>query len=196
MQPIYIFNDKIISIKIIDAEGTHYKKDIPNNDINKKLIENTVFKFEKCGTQIIIMYDDNNVFQLSKMECKYSEFIEIKEQLENTEKEVNLIKNELTDIKDLLYKQIKIYDKNEEHTPIIFNRNYDNPIKLYGYDGELVIAQSDNTSYNIKLKVINYLNSKLHQPNKKMRQKVPINATYLYREKILSGIYGDIRKFD
>jgi len=83
MQPIYIFKDKII-----DAEGTHYKKDIPNNDINKKLIKNTVFKFEKCGTQIIIMYDDNNVFHLSKMECKYSDYIKIKEQLENTEKEM------------------------------------------------------------------------------------------------------------
>ena len=78
MQPNIKFNDKIISIKIINDKGTYYKKDIPNNDINKKLIENTVFKFEKCGTQIIIMHDDNNVFQLSKMECKYSDYIKIK----------------------------------------------------------------------------------------------------------------------
>ena len=171
MNPIIIFKDKSINIKYIDNEDSHYQLNIPNNDINKKLIENTVFKFEKSGTQTIIMHDDNNVFQLNKIECKYSEFIEIKEQLENTEKEVNLIKNELTDIKDLLYKQIKIYDKNEEHTPIIFNRNYDNPIKLYGYDGELVIAQFDNTSYNIKLKVINYLNSKLID-NRELVEKI------------------------
>ena len=46
MNPIYTFNDTSIEIKIIDEEGNHYKKDIPNNDINKKLIKNTIFKFE------------------------------------------------------------------------------------------------------------------------------------------------------
>jgi hypothetical protein len=114
MQPIIKFNGTIISIEIIDDEGTHYKKDIPNNDINKKLIKNTVFKFEKSGTQTIIMHDDNNVFHLSKMECKYSEFIEIKNKLENTEKEVNLLKQELSknekemvDFKNDLLQQIK-----------------------------------------------------------------------------------------
>jgi len=114
MQPIIKFNGTIISIEIIDDEGTHYKKDIPNNDINKKLIKNTVFKFEKSGTQTIIMHDDNNVFQLCKMECKYSEFIEIKNKLENTEKEVNLLKQELSknekeivDFKNELLQQMK-----------------------------------------------------------------------------------------
>ena len=96
MKPMITFNDTSIEIKIIDEEGNHYKKDIPNNDINKDLIENTVFTFEKSGKQTIIMHDDNNVFHLSKMECKYSEFIEMKKQLENTEKEVILLKQELS----------------------------------------------------------------------------------------------------
>ena len=38
------------------------------------------------------MHDDNNVFQLSKMECKYSEFIEIKKQLEDNKKRTRFIK--------------------------------------------------------------------------------------------------------
>ena len=95
MQPIIKFNGTIISIEIIDDEGTHYKKDIPNNDINKKLIKNTVFKFEKSGTQTIIMHDDNNVFHLSKMECKYSDYIKMQNKLENTEKEMVNFKNDL-----------------------------------------------------------------------------------------------------
>ena len=86
MNPIIIFKDKSINIKYIDNEDSHYQLNIPNNDINKKLIENTIFKFEKSGS-VIIMHDDNNVFQLSKMECKYSEFIEIKKQLEDNKKE-------------------------------------------------------------------------------------------------------------
>ena len=116
------FNDTSIEIKIIDEEGNHYKKDIPNNDINKDLIENTVFTFEKSGTQTIIMHDDNNVFHLSKMECKYSEFIEMKKQLENTEKEVILLKQELSknekemvNFKNDLLQQIeKVNDKSRE----------------------------------------------------------------------------------
>ena len=87
MNPIITFNDISINIKIIDDKKSHYQLNIPNNEANKKLIENTVFKFEKSGTQTIIMHDDNNVFQLSKMECKYSEFIEIKKQLEDNKKE-------------------------------------------------------------------------------------------------------------
>ena len=122
MQPIIKFNDTIISIEIIDDDGTHYKKDIPNNDINKKLIENTVFTFEKSGTRTIIMHDDIHVFQLSKMECKYSEFIEMKKQLENTEKEVILLKQELSknekemvNFKNDLLQQIeKVNDKSRE----------------------------------------------------------------------------------
>ena len=96
MNPIYTFNDTSIEIKIIDEEGNHYKKDIPNNDINKDLIENTIFKFEKSGAQTIIMHDDIHVFQLSKMKCKYSDYIEIQNKLENTEKEVILLKQELS----------------------------------------------------------------------------------------------------
>ena len=68
---------------------------IPNNDINKKLIENPNFKFEKCGSGII-MHDDIHVFQLSKMECNYSDYIVIQNKLENTEKEVILLKQELS----------------------------------------------------------------------------------------------------
>ena len=114
MKHVITSNDTSINIKYIDDEESHYQLNIPNNDINKKLIENTVFKFEKSGTQTIIMHDDNNVFQLCKMECKYSEFIEIKNKLENTEKEVNLLKQELSknekemvDFKNELLQQMK-----------------------------------------------------------------------------------------
>jgi len=70
MSIIITFNDISINIKYMDDEDTHYQLNIPNNDINKKLIENTIFKFDKYGN-IIIMYDDIHVFQLGKMECKY-----------------------------------------------------------------------------------------------------------------------------
>ena len=96
MKQIITSNDTSINIKYIDDEESHYQLNIPNNDINKDLIENTIFKFEKSGTQTIIMHVDNNVFHLSKMECKYSEFIEMKKQLENTEKEIILLKQELS----------------------------------------------------------------------------------------------------
>ena len=96
MKHVITSNDTSINIKYIDDEESHYQLNIPNNDINKKLIENTVFKFEKSGTRTIIMHDDNNVFQLSKMECKYSDYIKMQNKLENTEKEVNLLKQELS----------------------------------------------------------------------------------------------------
>jgi ethanolamine utilization cobalamin adenosyltransferase len=96
MKHIITSNDTSINIKYIDDEESYYQLNIPNNDINKKLIENTVFKFEKSGTQTIIMHDDVHVFQLSKMECKYSEFINMQNKLENTEKEVILLKQELS----------------------------------------------------------------------------------------------------
>jgi len=124
MQPIYIFNDKTIKIQIINNE-IYYEAFIPNNDINKKLIENTVFKFEKSDS-VIIMHDDNNVFQLSKMECKYSDYIEIKKQFEDNKKEQDLLniyykeqidqlKQELSNNTNLLQQQIKETDnlKNE-----------------------------------------------------------------------------------
>ena len=149
MNPIIIFKDKSINIKYIDNEDSHYQLNIPNNDINKKLIENTVFKFEKCGTQIIIMHDDNNVFQLSKMECKYSEFIEIKKQLEDNKKEqdllniyykeqINQLKQELSNSTNLLQQQIKLSnDKPVEDNNNVF------PIKdLINYDfGKSIILE-------------------------------------------------------
>jgi hypothetical protein len=124
MQPIYIFNDKTIKIQIINNE-IYYEAFIPNNNINKKLIENTVFKFEKSDS-VIITHDDNNVFQLGKMECSYSDYIEIKKQLEDNKKEQDLsniyykkqidqLKQELSNNTNLLQKQIKETDnlKNE-----------------------------------------------------------------------------------
>ena len=50
MKPIITANDITIEIKIIDEKGCYYKTNIPNNDINKKLIENpkSNFKFEKA----------------------------------------------------------------------------------------------------------------------------------------------------
>ena len=95
MKPIITANDTTIEIKIIDEKGCYYKTNIPNNDINKKLIENTIFKFEKCGSGII-MHDDIHVFQLGKIECNYSDYIEMQNKLENTEKEVILLKQELS----------------------------------------------------------------------------------------------------
>ena len=94
MNPIITANDTTIEIKIIDEKGCYYKTNIPNNDINKKLIENTIFKFEKCGSGII-MHDDIHVFQLGKMECNYSDYIEMQNKLENTEKELLLLKNKI-----------------------------------------------------------------------------------------------------
>ena len=117
MNPMITFNDKTINIKIIDDKDSHYQLNIPNNEANKKLIENTVFTFEKSGEQTIIMHDDIHVFQLSKMECNYSEFIEMKKQIENTQKELILLKQELSNFKnDLQIKKVNdksIEDKNE-----------------------------------------------------------------------------------
>jgi hypothetical protein len=119
MNPIYTFNDTSIEIQIIEKD-CYYKATIPNNDINKKLIENpkSNFKFEKSGTQTIIMHDDVHVFQLSKMECKYSEFIEIKNKLENTEKELLLLKNKIDNtecIMTVLQQQVLKKLINNEH---------------------------------------------------------------------------------
>ena len=108
MKHVITSNDTSFNIKYIDDEESHYQLNIPNNDINKKLIENTVFKFEKSGTQTIIMHDDNNVFHLSKMECNYSEFIKIKEQLDDTQKYNDLLNSKITD-KEELQQQINIY---------------------------------------------------------------------------------------
>jgi hypothetical protein len=128
MSIIITSNDTSINIKYIDDEESYYQLNIPNNDINKKLIENTVFKFEKSGTQTIIMHDDNNVFHLSKMECSYSDYIVMKEQLEHLKKENDILKQylsknekEMVNFKNDLLQQMKndmVNFKNE-----LFNTN-------------------------------------------------------------------------
>ena len=118
MNPIITFNDISINIKIIDDKKSHYQLNIPNNEANKKLIENTVFKFEKSGTQTIIMHDDVHVFQLSKMECSYSDYIKMQNKLENTEKELLLLKNKIDNtecIMTVLQQQILKKLINNEH---------------------------------------------------------------------------------
>ena len=113
MQPIYTFNDTSIEIQIIEKD-CYYKANIPNNEANKMLIENTIFKFEKSGS-VIIMHDDVHVFQLYKLECNYSDYIEMKEQLEHLKNENNILKKELSNNNNLLQHQIKETDnlKNE-----------------------------------------------------------------------------------
>ena len=125
MNPIITFNDTTIEIKIIDEKGCYYKTNIPNNDINKKLIENpnSNFKFEKCGSGII-MHDDIHVFQLSKMECNYSDYIEMQKQLENTEKEVILLKHKIDNNESLLQQKINIYYDKELDRLECFNIKY------------------------------------------------------------------------
>ena len=118
MNPIYTSNDTTIEIKIID-ENNYYKVNIPNNEANKKLIENpkSNFKFDKCGSGII-MHDDIHVFQLYKMECNYSDYIEMQNKLENTEKEVLLLKNKIDNnecIMTVLQQQILKKLINNEH---------------------------------------------------------------------------------
>jgi hypothetical protein len=76
MNPIYTYNESYIECIIID-KNNYYKIDITNNYINKELIEKSNFKFKKRDTHII-MHDDVHVFQLNKMECNYSDYIEMK----------------------------------------------------------------------------------------------------------------------
>ena len=106
MQPIYTFNDTSIEIQIIE-KGCYYKANIPNNEANKMLIENTIFKFEKSGS-VIIMHDNNNVFQLYKMECNYSDYIEMQNKLEHLKNENDILNNKITD-KNQLQQQLNIY---------------------------------------------------------------------------------------
>ena len=106
MQPIYTFNDTSIEIQIIE-KGCYYKANIPNNEANKMLIENTIFKFEKSGS-VIIIHDDNNVFQLSKMEYNYSDYIEMQNKLEHLKNENDILNNKITD-KNQLQQQLNIY---------------------------------------------------------------------------------------
>jgi len=169
MKPVITSNDTSINIKYIDDEESHYQLNIPNNDINKKLIENTVFKFEKSGTQTIIMHDDNNVFHLSKMECKYSEFIEMKKQLENTEKEVILLKQvlsknekEMVNFKNDLLQQIK-------------NNMVDFKNELFDTNNSLQkqIEKVNDKSIEYK-KDIDTLNSKLYNTDNLLQHQIKI----------------------
>ena len=160
MNPMITSNDTSINIKYIDDEESHYQLNIPNNDINKKLIENTVFKFEKSGTQTIIMHDDNNVFQLSKMECNYSEFIEIKKQLENTQKELILLKQELSNFKnDLQIK--KVNDKSIEDKNEIENNNESTYNTLKKNDKVCLIFLNLKSHIAEKLKIL--INAKVNK---------------------------------
>ena len=124
MQPIYTFNDTSIEIQIIE-KGCYYKANIPNNEANKMLIENpnSNFKFDKCGSGII-MHDDIHVFQLGKMECNYSDYIEMQNKLENTEKEVILLKHKIDNNESLLQQQINIYYDKELDRLECFNIKY------------------------------------------------------------------------
>ena len=183
MTHVITSNDTSINIKYIDEEETHYHLNIPNNDINKKLIENTVFKFDKSGTQTIIMHDDNNVFHLSKMECKYSEFIEMKKQLENTEKEVILLKQELS--------------KNEKELI-----NFKNDL-IQQMKNEMVQIKNELSGTNkLLIKEIEKVNDKsvevskdMEQLNNNLQQQINITSYYLpvvfYNEDSKHQYYGD-----
>ena len=172
MQPIIKFNGTIISIEIIDDEGTHYKKDIPNNDINKKLIENpkSNFKFDECGSGII-MHDDIHVFQLSKMECKYSDYIEIKEQLEHLKKENDILNNKITD-KNQLQQQINIYYEEQIDR---LKKETDN-LKKELMDIKTLLHQQiklSNDKSVVDTKVKKQLNNNLHQQIKEINYYLP-----------------------
>ena len=104
-QLTYKINDEKIKIQI-KYKNTYYEMDIENNIINKGLIENNKFMFRQCDN-ILLMYDDNNKFMLDKMECNYSDYINIKEQLENTQKELEQIKSKINNNECLLHQQFK-----------------------------------------------------------------------------------------
>lgn len=106
-QLTYKINDEKIKIQI-KYKNTYYEMDIENNIINKGLIENNKFMFKQCDN-ILIMYDGDNKFMLDKMECNYSDYINIKEQLENTQKELEQIKNTISNNEHLMQQQLRIY---------------------------------------------------------------------------------------
>ena len=104
MQINHTINDATIYVQI-NYENTYYETNIENNIINKSLIENNNFMFRQCDN-ILIMYDDDNKFMLDKMECNYSDYIEIKNQLE-LEMEINQLKTQLYESNITLQKQTK-----------------------------------------------------------------------------------------
>ena len=69
-------------------------------------------------------YDDNTVFQLGKMECNYSDYIVIQNKLENTEKEVILLKHKIDNNESLLQQKINIYYDKELDRLECFNIKY------------------------------------------------------------------------
>ena len=197
MKPIITANDTTIEIKIIDEKGCYYKANIPNNDINKKLIENpkSNFKFDKCGSGII-MHDDVHVFQLGKMECNYSDYIEMQNKLENTEKEVLLLKNKidnnecimtvlqqqilkkLINNEHLMQQQMKFYYDKEteqmkvcEDLPYIIVRNANNIIQ------ERILYEKSQLIWckqHIDDKIRNYLISNENIKNKHIKYKYSV----------------------
>ena len=130
----HIINDTTINVQV-NYENTFYDINIENNIINKNLIENNKFMFQ-LHDNILIMYDDKNKFMLDRMECNYSDYIEIKRQLEETnvqleetnvqleetnvqleytqkeleytQKELEQIKNKINNNESLLHQQFKI----------------------------------------------------------------------------------------
>ena len=116
----HIINDTTINVQV-NYENTFYDINIENNIINKNLIENNKFMFQ-LHDNILIMYNDNNKFMLDRMECNYSDYIEIKRQLEETnvqlketkvqleytQKELEQLKNKINNNESLLHQQFKI----------------------------------------------------------------------------------------
>ena len=184
MKPIITANDTTIEIKIIDEKGCYYKTNIPNNDINKKLIENpnSNFKFEKSGS-VIIMHDGFNVFQLYKMECNYLDYIEMQNKLKNTEKEVILLKQELS--------------KNEKELI-----NFKNDL-IQQMKNEMVQIKNELSGTNkLLIKEIEKVNDKsvevskdMEQLNNNLQQQINITSYYLpvvfYNEDSKHQYYGD-----
>jgi len=163
-------NDTSINIKYIDDEDTHYQLNIPNNDINKKLVENTIFKFEKCGS-VIIMHDDVHVFQLSKMECSYSDYIVMKDQLEHLKKENDILNNKITD-KNQLQQQINIYyeeqiDRLKKETDNLKKELMDIKTLLH----QQIKLSNDKSVEDTKVK--KQLNNNLHQQIKEINYYLP-----------------------
>ena len=86
------------------------------------------------STQTIIMHYDVHVFQLSKMECKYSEFIEIKEQMEHLKKENDILKQELSkDMKQFNNDLQQQINSTSYYLPVVFISNHGkHQIEYYG----------------------------------------------------------------
>ena len=100
MQISHTINDKTIYVQV-NYENTYYDINIENNIINKSFIENNKFMF-RLHDNILLMYDDNNKFMLDKMECNYSVYIKIKEQLEHTKEQLEHTQKELEHTKEQL----------------------------------------------------------------------------------------------